>query len=208
MKRNKMMRVASTLLVAVMLTTCVISGTYAKYTSEKTASDVARVAKWQILVNDNDLYVESENVTFDLFETVKDTGLVTENEVAVVDGESIIAPGTSGSFDLVIENKSEVDAEYAITLEEDKDYEIPLQYSVDGKNWTEDISTLSVEEVALDMDKDATVTVYWRWVFDAAVDKTAPTTQNDANDTKLGVDAVTETLSVEITATINVTQVD
>ena len=46
MKKNTMMRIASVLLVAVLLSTCVISGTYAKYTSTVTTSDSARVAYW------------------------------------------------------------------------------------------------------------------------------------------------------------------
>ena len=46
MKKNRMMRLAAFLLVCVLLTTSVISGTYAKYVSTTTDSDSARVAKW------------------------------------------------------------------------------------------------------------------------------------------------------------------
>ena len=46
MKKNKMMRIASVLLVAVILTTCAISGTFAKYVSSADSSDSARVAYW------------------------------------------------------------------------------------------------------------------------------------------------------------------
>ena len=51
MKKNVMMRVASALLVAVLMTTCAISGTFAKYTSSKTDSDSARVAVWGLGYN-------------------------------------------------------------------------------------------------------------------------------------------------------------
>ena len=44
MKTNKMMRIASVLLVAVLLTTCVISGTFAKYTTTVSATSTANVA--------------------------------------------------------------------------------------------------------------------------------------------------------------------
>ena len=44
MKKNKMMRIASVLLVAVILTTCAISGTFAKYVTSGNGSDNARVA--------------------------------------------------------------------------------------------------------------------------------------------------------------------
>ena len=47
MKKNKMMRIASALLVAVILTTCAISGTFAKYVTSTPGSDSARVAKFR-----------------------------------------------------------------------------------------------------------------------------------------------------------------
>ena len=50
MKKNKMMRVASALLIAVLLTTSAISGTFAKYVSTGHAEDAARVAKWGIAI--------------------------------------------------------------------------------------------------------------------------------------------------------------
>ena len=46
MKKNTFMRVASALLVAVLLTTCAIAGTFAKYTTEVSSEDSARVAYW------------------------------------------------------------------------------------------------------------------------------------------------------------------
>ena len=42
------MRSASVLLVATLLTTSVISGTLAKYTTQDAAEDTARVAKWGV----------------------------------------------------------------------------------------------------------------------------------------------------------------
>ena len=50
MRKNKMMRLASSLLVAVLITTSAISGTFAKYTTQDSASDSARVAKWGVTV--------------------------------------------------------------------------------------------------------------------------------------------------------------
>ena len=46
MRKNKMMRLASALLVAVLLSTCAISGTFAKYVTSSTGTDKARVAYW------------------------------------------------------------------------------------------------------------------------------------------------------------------
>ena len=50
MKKNKMLRIASILLVVTLLSTCVISGTFAKYVTKAEGIDAARVAKWGIIV--------------------------------------------------------------------------------------------------------------------------------------------------------------
>ncbi len=50
MKKNKMMRLASVLLIAVMISTSAISGTYAKYVTSGYAEDNARVAKFGVAV--------------------------------------------------------------------------------------------------------------------------------------------------------------
>ncbi len=48
MKKNRMLRLASALLILTLLTTSVIGGTFAKYVSEGSVSDTARVAKWGV----------------------------------------------------------------------------------------------------------------------------------------------------------------
>ena len=50
MKKNKFMRLASVMLMLCLITTCAISGTFAKYTTSATATDTARVAKWGVKV--------------------------------------------------------------------------------------------------------------------------------------------------------------
>ena len=46
MKKNRMMRLASILLVLVLMTSSVVGGTFAKYTTSVEGYDTARVAKW------------------------------------------------------------------------------------------------------------------------------------------------------------------
>ena len=63
MKKNRMMRLASILLICVLLTTSVISGTFAKYVTADTGSDNARVAKWgvELIVTGDNLFSNSYN---------------------------------------------------------------------------------------------------------------------------------------------------
>ena len=50
MKKNKTMRAAGGLLIATMLTSSIVSGTYAKYVTTDSATDTARVAKFGVTV--------------------------------------------------------------------------------------------------------------------------------------------------------------
>ena len=194
MKKNVMMRVASALLVAVLMTTCAISGTFAKYISTGTGYDTARVAKWDIKLEGNQM---ANTFTFDLFNTVKDTAGADEEDVKVGQGETIIAPGTSGSFEINLKNESEVDAKYAVAYTVTNDDNIPVEFSVDGgANWNPNLTALNASDVALEMGDEAAVTVEWRWVYEAGVDPA---------DAALGLDGDAE---IRVDATVTVTQVD
>ena len=97
MKKNRMMRLASILLVCVLLTTSVISGTFAKYTTSASAGDTARVAKWGVVVGatGDTAFAEKYNNAADE-NGVKVVSSVTTTEDQ--DGESVLAPGTNGSL--------------------------------------------------------------------------------------------------------------
>ena len=49
MKKTKVMRLLSLLLVMTLISTCAISGTFAKYVTRAEGEDQARVAKWGVL---------------------------------------------------------------------------------------------------------------------------------------------------------------
>lgn len=90
MKKNKMMRIASGLLVLNLMSTCAISGTFAKYVTRANNSDTARVAKWGVSVTTGS----------DLFSTTyaKDDMSATtiSNSVESSDTDKVVAPGTAG----------------------------------------------------------------------------------------------------------------
>lgn len=90
MKKNTMMRVASTLLVAVLLTSCVISGTFAKYVTSATGSDSARVAEFGVRITAN-----GETFT-DTYQGIE-AGWTSKNTVDG-EGDDVVAPGTSGDM--------------------------------------------------------------------------------------------------------------
>lgn len=105
MKKNKMMRAASFLLVAVLLSTSVISGTFAKYVTTATGSDTARVAKFG---------VEVKAIT-----SIFNTQYAGTDAVTVLSSNSdkIIAPGTTGeAVAFTITGSPEVDVNVDVTL--------------------------------------------------------------------------------------------
>lgn len=205
MKKNRMIRLASVLLVCVLLTTSVISGTFAKYTSEATASDDARVARWAFKVGDANI-AASETITFDLFQTINDTDGSAETDVQnkLNDGKTVIAPGTSGYFEIKLQNTSEVTAKYAIDYAVANNIGAHIQFSVDnGTTWTNDLTDVAAsEDTQLAIGSEVkTIKVMWKWAYESTTD-----TGWDAADTALGTADDLATLTV--TAKITATQVD
>lgn len=116
MRKNKMMRAASGVLVATLMTTSIISGTFAKYTTSEKASDDARVAKWGVTITANGTMFADEYATDD----TSVVGTITKSVITSgATGAAVIAPGTKGTLaNATLSGKPEVavHVEYAPTL--------------------------------------------------------------------------------------------
>lgn len=120
MKKNRMMRLASTMLVAVLITTSTISGTFAKYVTSDSGEDSARVAKWGITVTaTGSLYGEKYAA-----DTSKITASEEESVVSVwgkqaTDLNKVVAPGTQSDegFHFDLNGRPEVDALVTVDME-------------------------------------------------------------------------------------------
>lgn len=155
MKKNKMMRLASSLLVAVLLTTSVISGTFAKYVTSDEASDSARVAKWGVVV-------KAEGNLFDVnYYQKNDPAMETDNQLTTdeayisvesVSSDAVLAPGTKSDdqgLSLSITGKPEVDIKVTtIATIELENWELasgeycPLVFKVDNTEYKIDGSSI------------------------------------------------------------------
>lgn len=195
-KRSSMMvRLVAVLAVVMMFTMCFVGGTFAKYTSSGTGTDTATVAKWSFKVGETDI-ATTNTFTFDLFKTIKDSdGINNETEMNPVDG-SIIAPGTQGSFDLVLTNASQVTAQYAIDYTVTNNNDIPVKFSVDdGTTWTNDLADVAASDSTKLAANSGTTTikVQWKWDFNGS---------DDSFDTALGIGGnAVLTVKAEVTAT-------
>lgn len=112
MKKNVMMRMASFLLVAVLISTSAISGTYAKYVTTNKSDDNARVAKFGVTIK-----ADFEELFATTYGTTKawdgDDGNSVVSSEANVD---VVAPGTNGKLaDFDISGTPEVDVNVSYT---------------------------------------------------------------------------------------------
>ena len=213
MKKNFMMRAASALLVAVLLSTCTISGTFAKYTTSVSSHDSARVAYWGFVPSAMDLT--------NLFDNVYNEG----GEDTVKAAVDVIAPGTTGSasFAFAYDNtKGKPEVKYsfnvstggsscAANIQANTNIQWRLiTNGVEGAwgTWAQLIDAIE----AMDGDQDylpGTLpanfndlsdvhTVEWRWLFDGTVPGASDL---DTTDTQMGYDLGEVILKITITAT-------
>lgn len=188
-----------TVLVAVLSLTFV-SSTFAKYTSNVSGTDKAKVAKWEWAFT-GDVQGSDDAAAFtkiDLFKTAiydlnaedrVDTSSV-EQHVLAGSEQPLIAPGTGGTAQFVINNTSEVDAEYSIIYSAQEEG-VRLEWSTDNTNWKDEITALNVSDVAISkVSGTTTVTLYWRWTFGD------PT--HNVTDTQLGQSPVEPTITVKV----------
>lgn len=216
MKKNIMMRLSAVLLVAVLLTTCVISGTWAKYVTTDNATDSARVAKW--------------GVTIDLsgYDVFNETYDEKAGEYAVESTENVVAPGTEGELlNIKIDGTPEVAVEvkYEATLELNNwivNYAVycPIVITVDstpykftGTSQAELDAWIDTVEAAIngytknydagtDLDTATTPSVSWAWDFSTSA-------ENDVKDTALGdAAAAGNAATISLKIVVTVTQLD
>lgn len=230
MKKNVIMRAACVVLVLTILSTCVISGTFAKYVTEAPAvDDNARVAKWGVTatVAADDLFksaYKNTPVAYNASETGTDVTVWAKVEA------DLVAPGTNNAQDnaIAITGTPEVDVsvDYTATVAltgwtiNTDEFYCPLVFTVNGTEIKQDGTNDTADKLAdaleaaitgLSADYDAntdlaaqannTVDISWAWDFDAAGAGT-----NDAKDTALGNLAVAPTVSITYGA--KVTQID
>ena len=138
MKKNKMLRIASILLVVTLLSTCIISGTFAKYVTKAEGEDQARVAKWGILLTmKNDGFFAAE---YDADDQNGYTGLSVKSD----NDDKVVAPGTVGEgFEATVKGTPEVATRYILVIPADwADVVLPAGEYTD---YTEDDYMLIVE---------------------------------------------------------------
>ena len=126
MKKNKSMRLAGGLMIATMLSTSIVSGTYAKYVTSDNAEDSARVAKFGVTVTASGslfdktyMSVGGGNTPGGTTANTGDTTLTVESSNA----NNLVAPGTKNDngITFAIAGTPEVDVKLDVVVDEVKE---------------------------------------------------------------------------------------
>lgn len=170
----KLNRKITFLLALLALFYCVslIQSTYAKYLSTADADTNITIARWNILVNNQDI---SQNSNFS--EVLEPTFTGNEN---IKDG--VIAPTATGYFDITLDGSTtDVSFSYDISLSEADDNTVTdlkiTKYEIDGHSYTYN-GPISGNILLNDQNRALTVRVYVEWV-----DQTEDETMTNVDDT-------------------------
>lgn len=125
MKKNTMMRLASFLLVAVLISTSAISGTYAKYVTADSGMDNARVAKWGVTATVEGSLFEPAYKDAPTTYTAKEA--MDTITVQSSDKADVVAPGTKNETGMtfVLTGTPEVDTKVDIVVTASGDVKLP-----------------------------------------------------------------------------------
>lgn len=229
MKKTKLMRAALLLLVLTLITSCFVGGTFAKYVTSGDGKDIARVAKWGVVIDAKGATFAEEYATND--QSV--VGTIAKSVVSSEDDKNVVAPGTRGDMvKMTITGTPEVAVRVNYTATFDVEgwnitdtdgtskFYCPLQIKVgtttiDGTKFTREdlfedavnteISTYSKNYAAgtdLSTASVTTPSVSWEWPFFV-------NNADDVKDTALGdLAANGNAPTVSLTITTTVTQID
>lgn len=233
-KNGKTLRVAGLLLALVLVTSCFVGGTFAKYVTSGTGTDSARVAKFGVEITATGTMFAKEYDTDD--DNVKAT---IAKSVVSSDESKLVAPGTKGNMvsmtmtgtpEVAVNVKCEAtEVKLENWTREDGTFYCPLKFTIKGVEGNVHISGLDYNSAAtlqnaikneiatysvnypakttLSEKNTAALGVSWEWAFADATGTMA--NQSDVDDTYLGKQAATATAAtVSLTVKTTVTQID
>lgn len=232
-RKNHTLKLAGILLALVLVTSCFVGGTFAKYVTEGTGSDSARVAKFGVTVTANGSTFAEQYATDD--ETVR----AIASSVVSSERKKVVAPGTKGDMvSMTLSGSAEVAVKvtYKATVNlgdkwvADGVYYCPLVITVNNKNingldYTTAADFAAAVEAEIDgytknyvantdfsgdqaanYEKDS-LKVSWRWNFEAT--QFAKGDQTDEKDTILGNAAANgNAAEISLQVVTTVTQID
>lgn len=226
MKKGVFPRIAAVLMILTLFSTCVISGTFAKYVTEGSTTATARVAKWGVKIEaspTDESGAPFKNSYATNGEVTNLKGEKIENAVLSTTG-AVVAPGTSGGLGAInVSGTPEVAVNIAYTVTSmsfdnwtaEGAFYCPLVFkigaqTITGTEYASDTELVEALTTAIEGFSDNyeagtdlstlsdpnNVSITWDWPIDG----------DNAKDTELGNAETPATISLELTVTV--TQID
>lgn len=234
-KKNVLMRSAGLLLVLVLVTSCFVGSTFAKYTVGGKGENTARVAKFGVTVTaKGDMFAKTYATDDQSAGAIANSVASTENVVAPgTKKEGFVAATITGTPEVAVRVSYKLDAA-DLTIENwnlaDGSFYCPLVFKIkaaDGTNTVisgtgftdvDKMKAALVNAVAAytkdyapgtDLSGQAadTLTISWEWPFETGAEAEKPA--NNVKDTYLGDQAAAgHAATVSLTLATTVTQID
>ena len=169
-------------LMSLFITLCMVNETYAKYVTSATSTTSTSIARWKILVNNDDITLGTTS-----------TNLITPEFPGSDDiAPNVLAPNTEGYFDLVLDGSNvDVSFRYTITIGNNQNSPVTelvaTKYMVDGSSEIEFTSTPTqiTGDINLnDSDKIRNFRVFVKWDDSLNIMTNAEDTDTTTNNQK------------------------
>ena len=189
MSKKKKIFIVSIILLIVILS-FLGGNAYARYMSQVVGQANAEVAKWSFKVNGNTDNMQTINLS-----SAYDNEFISKNK---------LAPGTTGSFDIVIDaTGTEVGLDYLVIFENEQNKPANLKYIYDGIEYNSicDISNKIKGKInANDLEKTKTIKINWKWDYETGKEQ-AEISKNNLLDTKDGMNIQNFNFNIKVVST-------
>ena len=147
--------------ISMYITIFMVNETYAKYVSSATSTSASSIARWRILVNNDDITIGATS-----------TSLITPVFPGSDDISSgVIAPNAEGYFDLILDASNvDVSFRYTITVEANENSPVtelvPIKYAINGSEEVEFVDGNDTIEGVMslsDINRTVNIRVYIKW---------------------------------------------
>lgn len=175
----------SAILLSVATLGIIGGNTYAKYFTKIDGEGNAEIARWSFRANNTSTFMEN----IQLSNTYNTS--VLKNKT--------IAPGTNGSFDIVLDaTGADVAIDYAITFDNLVNKPTNLKFTYDGttKSSLEELEDLLKGRITLDDSRTKTLTIYWSWDY-----QTGTTDEEKSNNDRIDTNDSGKDFSFDMTIT-------
>lgn len=175
----------SAILLSVATIGIVGGNTYSKYLTKIDGEGSATIARWSFKANN-----QTQKIT-----NIKLTNTYNENKLL----KGTIAPGTKGSFDIVLDaTGADVAIDYAVTFDniQNKPQNLKFTYNETTASSLEGLEEVLKGRIGLNDSRTKTLTINWDWKY-----QTGTTATEIANNDKIDTNDAAKTFTFDMVIT-------